>query len=211
MIIAVDGPAASGKGTIARALAEHYGIPHLDTGGLYRAVALSLKRAAGNPASEDDALAATGFSDNLLRDPELRTEETGVLASRLSAYPAVRAALMKRQRDFAHQQGGAVLDGRDIGTVIVPEADIKLYVVASPRVRAERRATEMAGHGQEADIDLMESEIVARDARDMERDNAPLAQADDADLLDTSELTIGAAIQRAIALVDARLERHLKK
>ena len=210
MIIAVDGPAASGKGTIARALAAHYGIPHLDTGGLYRAVALSLRRAGGDPDNEDDALSATGFPDRLLHDPELRAEETGVLASRLSAYPAVRAALMKRQRDFARQQGGAVLDGRDIGTVIVPDADAKLYVVASPRVRAERRAAEMTGHGQETDIDVMESEIAARDARDMGRDNAPLAQADDADLLDTSELTIDAAIQRAIALVDARLEGYPK-
>ncbi|MCB2013573.1 MAG: d(CMP) kinase [Sphingobium sp.] len=210
MIIAVDGPAASGKGTIARALAAHYGIPHLDTGGLYRAVALSLRRAGGDPDNEGDALAATGFPDGLLADPELRAEETGVLASRLSAYPAVRAALLKRQRDFAHQQGGAVLDGRDIGTVIAPEADAKLYVIASPRVRAERRATEMTGQGQKADIDVMESEIAARDARDMGRDNAPLAQADDADLLDTSELTIDAAIQRAIALVDARLEGYPK-
>ena len=210
MIIAVDGPAASGKGTIARALAAHYGIPHLDTGGLYRAVALSLRRAGGDPDNEGDALADTGFPDGLLADPELRAEETGVLASRLSAYPAVRAALLKRQRDFAHQQGGAVLDGRDIGTVIAPEADAKLYVIASPRVRAERRATEMTGQGQKADIDVMESEIAARDARDMGRDNAPLAQADDADLLDTSELTIDAAIQRAIALVDARLEGYPK-
>ena len=208
MIIAVDGPAASGKGTIARALAAHYGLPHLDTGLLYRAVGLSLKRAGGDPASEQDASAATLFPDSLLVDPELRTEETGALASRVSAHPAVRAALMERQRSFAHQAGGAVLDGRDIGTVIVPDADAKLYVTASPRVRAERRATEMERHGQKADIAAMEAEITARDTRDMGRDNAPLTQAADADLLDTSELGIDEAIQRAIALVDSRIGRH---
>ncbi len=208
MIIAVDGPAASGKGTIARALAAHYGVPHLDTGLLYRAVGLSLKRAGGDPASEADAAAATGFPDSLLADPELRTEETGALASRVSAHPAVRAALMERQRSFAHQAGGAVLDGRDIGTVIVPDADAKLYVTASPRVRAERRATEMERHGQKADIAAMEAEITARDAREMGSDNAPLTQAADADLLDTSELGIDEAIQRAIALVDSRIGRH---
>tara|TARA_R110000782_G_scaffold78276_8_gene155350 strand:- start:10193 stop:10828 length:636 start_codon:yes stop_codon:yes gene_type:complete len=208
MIIAVDGPAASGKGTIARALAAHYRLPHLDTGLLYRAVALSLKRAGGDPASEENALQAAGFPDNLLADPELRTEATGSLASRLSAYPSVRAALMERQRAFAHQAGGAVLDGRDIGTVIVPDADAKLYVAASPFVRAQRRAAEMETHGQAADVAAMEAEIAARDARDMGRDNAPLMQADDADLLDTSELTIADAVQRAIALVDARLGRH---
>lgn len=211
MIIAVDGPAASGKGTIGRALAVHYGLPHLDTGLLYRAVALSLKRAGGDPACEADALAATGFADGILADPELRTEETGALASRLSAYPSVRAALMERQRAFAHQPGGAVLDGRDIGTVIVPDADAKLYVVASARVRAERRAAEMEGRGLVADVAAMESEIRTRDERDMGRDTAPLMQAADADLLDTSELTIDAAIQRAIALVDARVERHRKE
>lgn len=208
MIIAVDGPAASGKGTIARALAAHYGVPHLDTGLLYRAVGLSLKRAGGDPASEQDASAATLFPDSLLADPELRTEETGALASRVSTHPAVRAALMERQRSFAHQAGGAVLDGRDIGTVIVPDADAKLYVTASPRVRAERRAIEMERHGQKADIAVMEAEITARDARDMGRDNAPLTQAADADLLDTSELGIDEAIQRAIALVDSRIGRH---
>ncbi len=208
MIIAVDGPAASGKGTIARALASHYGLPHLDTGLLYRAVGLTLSRAGGDPASEADAAAATAFPDSLLADPALRTEETGALASRVSAHPAVRAALMERQRSFAHQQGGAVLDGRDIGTVIVPDADAKLYVTASPRVRAERRAAEMERHGQQADVAAMEADIAARDARDMGRDNAPLCRAADADLLDTSELGIDAAIQRAIALVDSRIGRH---
>jgi len=208
MIIAVDGPAASGKGTIARALASHYGLPHLDTGLLYRAVALTLKRAAGDPDSEADAQAATGFPDSLLADPELRSEETGALASRVSAHPAVRAALMARQRAFAARPEGAVLDGRDIGTVIAPDADAKLYVIASARVRAERRAAEMAGRGIAADVDAIEAEIAARDARDSGRSTAPLTRAADADLLDTSLLSIEQAIQRAIALVDARMECH---
>lgn len=208
MIIAVDGPAASGKGTIARALAAHYGLPHLDTGLLYRAVALALRRAGHDPESEADAAAATAFPDSLLADPELRTEAIGSLASRLSAYPPVRAALMERQRVFAHQPGGAVLDGRDIGTVIVPDADAKLYVTASAHVRARRRANEMEARGLSADVAMMEAEICARDARDAGRDAAPLFQAVDADLLDTSELTIDAAVRRAVALVDARLDRH---
>lgn len=210
MIIAVDGPAASGKGTIARALARHYGVPHLDTGLLYRAVALSLARAGGDPADAAEAEAATAFPDALLADPELREEATGALASRVSAHGGVRAALMERQRGFAAQPGGAVLDGRDIGTVIVPDADAKLYITASPQVRADRRVREMEQHGIAADREAMVAEIIARDARDMGRDNAPLMQADDADLLDTSNLTIEQAIQRAIALVDARLECHGK-
>jgi len=208
VIVAVDGPAASGKGTIARALAAHYGLPHLDTGLLYRAVALTLKRAGGDPESEADAVAATGFPASLLTDPELRTEATGSLASRVSAHGGVRAALKARQQAFAAQPGGAVLDGRDIGTVIVPDADAKLYVTASPQVRADRRVREMEQQGLAADREGMIAEIVARDARDMGRDNAPLMQAADADLLDTSDLTIAEAVQKAIALVDARVERH---
>jgi len=208
VIIAVDGPAASGKGTIARALAAHYGVPHLDTGLLYRAVGIALKRAGGDPEVEADAAAATSFPDSLLKDPELRAEEAGSWASRVSSWPSVRAALLERQKSFAHRPGGAVLDGRDIGTVIVPEADAKLFVVASPRVRAERRAAEMEDQGAEVDLDAMEAEIAERDARDRNRDAAPLTQAEDADLLDTSELTIDVAIQRAIALVDARLKHH---
>lgn len=204
MIIAVDGPAASGKGTIARALAAHYALPWLDTGLLYRAVGVSVARQGGNPDSESDALVAAAFPDDLLADPELRTEESGVLASRVSVHPAVRAALLERQRAFAAQPGGAVLDGRDIGTVIAPQAGAKIYVTASAGVRADRRAKEMAGRGIAADRDALVAEIVARDARDMGRASAPLRQAEDADLLDTSDLTIDEAVQRAIALVDAR-------
>lgn len=204
MIIAVDGPAASGKGTIARALARHYGLPYLDTGLLYRAVALALSRTGGRP---DDAIAAekaAAFPDELLTDPELRTEENGALASRVSAHPGVRAALLARQQAFARQPGGAVLDGRDIGTVIAPHADAKLYVTASAQVRAERRAREMEGRGLKADRAAMLADIIARDARDMGRDNAPLMQAGDAVLLDSSDLTIEQAVAQAIAAVEMR-------
>jgi cytidylate kinase len=202
MIIAVDGPAASGKGTIARALAAHYGLPHLDTGLLYRAVGVSVARQGGNPDDPDDALAACDFPDDLLADPELRSEEAGPLASRASRHPGVRAALLERQRAFAAQPGGAVLDGRDIGTVIAPEADAKLFVTARVAVRARRRHAELAAESLES----IAAEIAARDKRDMERADAPLKQAEDADLLDTSDLSIGAAVQRAIALVEARLQ-----
>ena len=201
-VIAVDGPAASGKGTIARALALHYGLPHLDTGLLYRAVGITVARAGLNPDNEVDATGACAFPDTLLHDPELRSEEAGSLASRVSVHPVVRAALLERQRVFAARPGGAVLDGRDIGTVIAPEADAKLFVTASVEARAARRHIEDPART----LDSLRDDLLARDARDMNRPNAPLRQADDADLLDTSNLTIGAAIQSAIALVDARLE-----
>jgi CMP/dCMP kinase len=203
MIIAVDGPAASGKGTIARALAAHYRLPHLDTGLLYRAVGLATVRRGGDPDVEADAVAATGFDTALLDDPELRSEAAGGLASRVSGHPGVRAALLDYQRDFAAQRSGAVLDGRDIGTVIAPEADAKLFVTASAEVRARRRAAEAGA----ADYAAILADIRARDARDSGRNAAPLRRAEDADLLDTSDLTIGAAVQRAIALVEARIRR----
>ena len=206
MIIAVDGPAASGKGTIARALAAHYRLPHLDTGLLYRAVGLSVLRVGGDPDKEADALAGCDFDDALLADPELRSEATGALASRVSIHPAVRSALVKRQRDFARQPGGAVLDGRDIGTVIAPDADVKLYVTASPEMRAERRMREHQVHGLPADFDALVADIRARDDRDMNRPIAPLKQAEGAALLDTSDLSIEAAVRQAIALVDALVE-----
>jgi len=202
MIIAVDGPAASGKGTIARALADHYDLPHLDTGLLYRAVGVSVARAGGDPDDAADAQQACAFPDALLGDEELRSEAAGPLASRVSRHPGVRAALLERQRAFAGQPGGAVLDGRDIGTVIAPDADAKLFVTASVPVRAGRRHRELPGTALES----IAADIEARDRRDTERADAPLKQADDADLLDTSDLSIGAAVQRAIALVDARLK-----
>lgn len=201
MIIAVDGPAASGKGTIARALAARFGLPHLDTGLLYRAVGVATVRAGGDPALEDDAAAACGFEEALLADPALRNEEAGGLASRVSVHPAVRTALLQRQRDFAAQPGGAVLDGRDIGTVIVPGADAKLFVTAAPEVRARRRQLD----DYSRDYPAILAEILARDERDSGRADAPMRRAEDADLLDTTDLTIGAAIQRAIALVEARI------
>jgi CMP/dCMP kinase len=208
MIIAVDGPAASGKGTIARALARHYGLPHLDTGLLYRAVGLTLLRAGGNASNARDALAACTFDDSLLADPALREEDTAALASQVSTHPEVRNALMARQRAFAAQAGGAVLDGRDIATIIAPNADAKLFVTASPEVRAQRRAAEMREHGLSPDIDQLVADIRARDERDSNRATAPLRCAPDADLLDTSNLAIEAAVRQAIALVDAQLERR---
>lgn len=204
MIIAVDGPAASGKGTIARALARHYGLPHLDTGLLYRAVALTVRRLDLDPAKEADAVAACGFDDALLADPELRSDEIGQLASIVSAHPLVRAALLQRQKRFARQPGGAVLDGRDIGTVIAPDADAKLFVKATPQIRAQRRHKELQGHGSQVSFDKVLADIRARDARDSGRSTAPLVMADDAALLDTSFLSIEASVQKAVALIEAR-------
>ncbi len=205
MIIAVDGPTASGKGTIAKALAAHYGLPMLDTGLLYRAVGRQVQLNKGDPCSAADALAACAFPDRLLDNPILRSEDIGGLASQVSVHPAVRAALNKRQVDFANQPGGAVVDGRDIGTVIAPHADAKLFVIADAHVRAERRFTEMQARDLDVDLAIIHADILARDARDMGRADAPLKPADDADLLDTGDLTIRAAVQAAIALVEARL------
>ena len=206
MIIAVDGPAASGKGTIAKALGRHYGLPVLDTGLLYRAVGLAVLKAGGDPDIESDALAACSFGDETLADPALRSEAVGSLASRVSVHQAVRDALVRRQRDFATQPGGAILDGRDIGTVIAPDAHAKLFVTASVHVRAQRRYQDALSHGGHPDMDSLIADIQARDTRDMSRDHAPLKVADGADLLDTSDLSIDAAVRQAIALVDAQLE-----
>lgn len=208
MIIAVDGPAASGKGTIAKALARHYGLPFLDTGLLYRAVGVAVLRAGGEPSHVDDALAASAFDDGLLEDPFLRSAEAGDAASKVSVHPPVRAALLKRQQDFARQSGGAVLDGRDIGTVIAPEADAKLFVIASAKVRAYRRLRELGRPVTDADVASYQKEIEARDERDMGRSDAPLRPADDALLLDTSDLTIDEAVQQAIRLVETRISRQ---
>ncbi|MCA1747989.1 MAG: (d)CMP kinase [Sphingomonadales bacterium] len=204
MIIAVDGPAASGKGTIARALAKHFGLPWLDTGLLYSAVGIRVMRAGGNPDDPADALAAVNFDDALLDDPALRSEEAGRLASRVSVHAAVRAALAEHQRAFADRPGGAVIDGRDIGTVIAPGADAKLFVTASPEQRARRRHRDELSRNADADYDAILADIVERDRRDSERSASPLVRADDADLLDTSDLTISAAVRRAIELVEAR-------
>lgn len=205
MIIAVDGPAASGKGTIAKALARHYGLPHMDTGLLYRAVALNLLRWDGDPESEFSALRACDFAQMDFADPELKSEAVGGIASRISAYPLVRQALVERQRAFAGQEGGAVLDGRDIGTIIAPEAEAKLFVTASPEVRAKRRFDELLRMGLHVDYDEVLLDIRARDERDSNRAAAPLMQAEDAVLLDTSGMDAEAAVAAAIAAV----ERHL--
>ena len=204
MIIAVDGPTASGKGTIAKALAAHFGLPHLDTGLLYRAVGRQCALNGGNADDPADALAACAFPDGLLADPELRSETTGGLASQVSVHPAVRQALYERQRKFATQPGGAVLDGRDIGTVIAPEAEVKLFVVASVPARAERRFKEMQAAGKPVSLAEIAADLEARDARDRSRAEAPLVAASDAVLLDTSDLTPAAAIAEAIAVVEAK-------
>ncbi len=203
MIIAVDGPTASGKGTIAAALAEHFGLAFPDTGMLYRAVGRQVFLDGGDPDSTADALAACSFPDALLTDPHLRSEETGGLASRVSIHPSVRQALFERQRAFATQPGGAVLDGRDIGTVIAPDADVKLFVTANTNARAERRWKEMAGRGTKVSLADIEADILRRDARDMGRADAPLRPADDAVILDTTEMTREQALAAAIAVVEA--------
>ena len=207
-VIAVDGPAASGKGTIARALAEHFGLPHMDTGLLYRAVALNLWRWGGDPASEFEALRAADMLSIDPDDEELRSEPVSRIASSVSAYPSVRAALLKRQQDFAGQPGGAVLDGRDIGTVIAPDADVKLFVSASPEVRAQRRVRELLERGMPAHYEDVLSDIRSRDARDTGRDVAPLKPAPDAIILDTSDLDREAAIAAAVRLIEERLRKR---
>ena len=207
MIIAVDGPAASGKGTIAKALARHYALPFLDTGLLYRAVGVNLLRWGGDPESEFSAVRACDFSQVDFDDPELKSETAGGIASRISAYPLVRAALVERQRDFANQEGGAVLDGRDIGTVIAPDAHAKLFVTDAPEVRARRRFEELVRMGLHVHFDDVLLDIQARDARDSGRASAPLRMAEDAYLLDTSALGVEAAIAEAIAAVEQRRAR----
>lgn len=194
--IAIDGPAASGKGTIGRALAQSFGFAHLDTGLLYRAVGAM----GGDPVATARALRP----EDLTR-PDLRSLAAGEAASRVATLPEVRAALLAFQRDFARRAGGAILDGRDIGTVICPEAEVKLYVTASPETRAARRHAE-TGEGDLADV---LAAVRARDARDKGRADAPLRAAPDAVTLDTTELTIAQAVAQAHALVSARLKAHL--
>jgi cytidylate kinase len=205
MIIAIDGPTASGKGTIAKALAAHYGLPHLDTGLLYRAVGRQVMLNGGNPDDPADALAAADFPESLLGDDELRSEDTGALASRVSIHPAVRAALLARQQAFARQPGGAVLDGRDIATVIAPEAEAKLFVTASVAARALRRWAEMQKRGEIVTREEIEADLALRDERDRSRAAAPLRQAEGAALLDTSALPVDAAIAAAVALVEQQV------
>ena len=204
MIVAVDGLAASGKGTIARAIASRFGLPHLDTGLLYRAVGLNLLRWGGDPESEFAALRACDFSQIDLGDRELKSEAVGGIASRISAYPSVRAALVERQRGFAEQPGGAVLDGRDIGTVIAPDADVKLFITARPEIRAQRRYEELRQLGLDVHLPDVLLDIQARDDRDRNRAAAPLRAAEDAHWIDTSDMGVEAAAAQAVAAVEGR-------
>jgi cytidylate kinase len=201
MIIAVDGPAAAGKGTIARALAKHFGYHFLDTGALYRMVGLAVIRSGQDPADTAAAItAATSLDPSGFEDRDLRNEAVGAAASIVAVVPEVRSALLSLQRDFARKPPGAVLDGRDIGTVVCPDADVKLYVTASPEVRARRRQAELGA----ASYDSVLAEIRARDLRDSQRATAPLLPAKDAVILDTSELDIAAATAAAITIADRR-------
>ena len=204
MIIAIDGPLASGKGTLARALAAHYGLPHLDTGALYRATALQLINKNIEPSNEAEAIKAANALDlSLFENPELRGAKTGAGASVVAAFPEVRKALFDFQVNFANQEGGAVLDGRDIGTVICPSADFKFFVVADAKERAERRHKELLEKGEEIALETLVAQIKERDERDSTRKDAPLTMADDAHLLDTSGLSIERVIEKACAIIDA--------
>lgn len=204
MIIAIDGPAASGKGTLGKRLAAHYGYRHLDTGLIYRAVAKAMID-AGHPLDDENlAIAtATALDAGQLGDPALKTDAVGQGASLVSVFPGVRAALFDFQRDFASHPPGAVLDGRDIGTVICPYAEVKIFVVASPEIRAKRRVQEILARGEAVDPDAVLADIRKRDERDQNRAAAPLKQAPDARLLDTSHLDIEGAVRAAIAIVEA--------
>ena len=204
MIIAIDGPAASGKGTLAKRLAVHYGLPHLDTGLLYRDVACAL---LDSRTSLDDVAAAT-IAARVLKisalDPaRLKAKGVGEAASRVAAIPQVREALLALQKDFARQPGGAVLDGRDTGTVIAPDADVKIFIEASAEVRARRRFKELTEGGQNVRYEDVLAGIKGRDARDSGRSIAPLIPAKDAVLLDTTDLDIEAAFRAALSIVEA--------
>ncbi|AWN44645.1 (d)CMP kinase [Methylobacterium durans] len=203
MVIAIDGPAASGKGTLAKRLADHYGLPHLDTGLLYRAVAMAMLDAG--LSLEDEAAAARAAASLIadkLADPRLRERAMGEAASRISAVPAVRAALLALQQRFAGSAVGAVLDGRDIGTVVCPEARVKLFITASASERARRRHRELALRGEETTLSAILADIEARDARDASRATAPLKAAADAVILDTTELDADEAFEAAKRVVD---------
>jgi cytidylate kinase len=202
MIIAVDGPAASGKGTLAKRLAARFDLPCLDTGLLYRAVARDVLQQGG---SLEDALLAASVARRLdlatLDDPSLRRAGLGEAASIVARIPDVRAALLQFQRDFARRPAGAVLDGRDIGTVVCPDADVKIYVTATPEVRAKRRYLEKAGRGEATPYEAVLADILRRDERDATRDAAPMRPASDAVLLDTSNLDIEAAFDTAVGVI----------
>ena len=204
MIIAVDGPAASGKGTLAAGLARHYGLPHLDTGLLYRAVGLAVADHLGRPDFEAYAIAAARALDaaHLIDVDKLTSAEAGVLASHVAVINDVRLAMRQYQRDYAHQPGGAVIDGRDIGTVVCPDADVKLFIVADSKARMERRARQLEAKRQVVDRYALYHQIEERDARDRANPHGGFYQAADAHLLDTTLLDIEAALRAAVAIVD---------
>ena len=212
MIIAVDGPAASGKGTLAQGLARHYGLPQLDTGLLYRAVGLRVRDAADTPGFEAAAIAAARALDpsHLSNLDELTSAEAGSLASRVAVIEDVRGALRQYQRDFAHQPGGAVLDGRDIGTVICPDADVKLFIEADSKSRMERRARQFESRGQTVDRYALYHQIEQRDARDRANPHGGFYPAPDAHLLDTTRLDIEAALRAAVAIVDGAMAQKAR-
>jgi len=204
MIIAIDGPAAAGKGTLARQIADHFKYHYLDTGSLYRGVGLAVLKADGDPANEADALkAAQNLKQSDLVDCDLRTATAGQTASIVAQIPAVRAEILQFQRRFAQQLPGAVLDGRDIGTVVCPDADIKLFVTASNQERARRRFAELVARQEPCDFDTVLADLQERDKRDRERPIAPLKPAADAHLLDTSKLDIDAAFRAAIDIINS--------
>lgn len=212
MIIAVDGPAASGKGTLAAGLARHYGLPHLDTGLLYRAVGLVAAPYLGQPDFEARAVVAARALDAAhLSDVEkLTTAEAGVLASHVAVINEVRLAMRQYQRDYAHQPGGAVIDGRDIGTVVCPDADVKLFIIADSKARMERRARQLEAKGQVVDRYALYHQIEERDARDMANPHGGFYKAADAHLLDTTLLDIEAALRAAVAIVDGVMARKAR-
>ena len=209
LMIAVDGPAASDKGTLARRLAAHYGLAYLDTGSLYRATALAVMLAGGDPSDEAAAVEAAQTLDPVrFTDEQLRSPGAGEAASKVAAIPAVRTALLDLQRSVASKIPGAVLDGRDIGTVVCPDADAKLFVTAAPETRAQRRHLEHMGRGEDISYDEVLADIRRRDERDSGRAVAPLVPAADAHLLDTTELGIEAAFQAALDLVESVLRER---
>jgi cytidylate kinase len=199
--VAIDGPAAAGKGTIAKALAAHFGFDYLDTGLLYRATARKAMDGL------DPVAAAKALTPHDFKRDGLRTAKVGQAASKIAALPKVRAALVAFQHDFARREGGAVLDGRDIGTVICPEAEVKLFVTASDEARAERRWKELTERTPDLTLAEVLADLRARDTRDSERKTAPMAQADDAVLLDTTAMSVDEALAAAVALVKARMAR----
>ncbi len=206
--VAIDGPAAAGKGTISREVAKRFGFAHLDTGMLYRAVGLkTLEQGRGVVDPKRAEMLAGRLAPHDISRPDLRSAMASRAASKVAALPGVRAALVDYQREFARRDGGAVLDGRDIGTVICPDAQVKLYVTASDEVRATRRFAELRAGGAETTLEAVRADLAQRDARDSGRETAPMMRADDAVLLDTTELSIEAAVAEAVALIEQKLEQ----